>query len=161
MAINSAQTESNGPESDVDINNTRPWPTHCQETGLQQSTLDHFVLRNGLEFAGTHLILDFWEASQLNDLGLMEHTLTQGVEASGATLLHLHLHHFTPNYGISGVAVLAESHISVHTWPERGYAAFDIFMCGDAQPEKAIPILKQAFMPGKVIVTEHLRGLVN
>ena len=161
MAINSALTENSRLERDVGENNIHPWPTHCQETGAQQSTLDHFVLRNGVEFAGTHLILDFWEASQLNDLALMELTLKQSVEAAGATLLHLHLHHFTPNYGISGVAVLAESHISVHTWPERNYAAFDIFMCGDAQPGKTIPVLKRAFMPAKVIVTEHLRGLVD
>jgi S-adenosylmethionine decarboxylase proenzyme len=46
----------------------------------------------------------------------------------GATLLHIHLHHFEPNGGVSGVAVLAESHISIHSWPKRGYAALDIFM---------------------------------
>ena len=68
---------------------------------------------------------------------------------------------FDSNGGISGVAVLAESHISVHTWPERGYAAFDIFMCGDAQPEKAIPILKGAFHPTRVTVGEQLRGLTQ
>ena len=51
------------------------------------------------------------------------------IRAAGATLLHIHLHHFTPNNGVSGVAVLAESHISVHTWPESGFAAFDVFMC--------------------------------
>jgi len=62
----------------------------------------------------------------------MEATLREAVLQAGATLLHIHLHHFTPNGGISGVAVLAESHISVHTWPERNFAAFDVFMCGDA-----------------------------
>jgi S-adenosylmethionine decarboxylase len=51
------------------------------------------------------------------------------VDAAQATLLHIHVHHFQPN-GISGVAVLAESHISIHTWPEVGYAAMDVFMCG-------------------------------
>ncbi|MBU2098442.1 MAG: adenosylmethionine decarboxylase, partial [Gammaproteobacteria bacterium] len=94
-------------------------------------------------------------------LDLMEAKFRECVEKCGATLLHIHLHHFTPNGGISGVAVLAESHISVHTWPERGYAAFDIFMCGDAQPEKAIPILKGAFKPERVIVGEQLRGLTQ
>jgi len=90
----------------------------------------------------------------------MECKLRESVEVAGATLLHIHLHHFTPNGGISGVAVLAESHISVHTWPERGYAAFDVFMCGDAEPEKTIPVLKQAFKPTQLNVTEHLRGMV-
>ncbi len=68
------------------------------------------------------------------------------------------MHHFQPNGGISGVAVLAESHISVHTWPERNYAAFDLFMCGDSEPHKAIPIFEKAFKPGRVVVSEHLRG---
>ena len=58
------------------------------------------------------------------------------MEAAGATLLHIHLHHFTPNGGVSGVAVLAESHISIHSWPEYGYAALDVFMCGDGRSER-------------------------
>ena len=139
------------------------WPSHDQlpqSTACQQMQ-DHFIQRNGLEFAGTHLIFDFWGATQLDNLELMEAALRKSVKTCGATLLHIHLHHFTPNGGISGVAVLAESHISVHTWPERGYAAFDVFMCGDAQPEKAIPVLQKAFKPTRLNVTEHLRGLVS
>ena len=137
------------------------WPTYNQVSSLEQNHQDHFVRRDGLEFAGTHLILDFWEASRLDDLELMGETLKKSVIAAKATLLHLHLHHFTPNSGISGVAVLAESHISVHTWPERHYAAFDVFMCGDARPEKTINVLKKAFKPQKVTVTEHLRGMTE
>jgi len=90
----------------------------------------------------------------------MEATLRDAVEKAKATLLHIHLHHFTPNGGISGVAVLAESHISVHSWPERNYAAFDVFMCGDAEPEKAIEVLKEAFTPTEVKVDTILRGEV-
>ena len=82
------------------------------------------------------------------------------MEAAGATLLHIHLHTFTHGGGVSGVAVLAESHISVHTWPERGYAAFDVFMCGDADPRKALPILKRAFAPKRVVLGEHKRGVL-
>ena len=132
------------------------WPAFEQP---QPHPNDHFVRRDGLEFAGTHLIIDFWEASSLDDLALMEATLRRAVDVAGATLLHIHLHHFTPNGGISGVAVLAESHISVHSWPERNYAAFDIFMCGDAEPRKAIAVLEAAFAPGRVEIGEHLRGL--
>lgn len=119
---------------------------------------DHFVRRDGKCFAGTHLIVDLWGAERLDDLGHVERALVAAVEAAQATLLHLHLHHFTPNGGISGVAVLAESHISIHTWPERGYAALDVFMCGDAFPERAVPVLEQAFRPAETIVTELLRG---
>ena len=82
----------------------------------------------------------------------------QTVEVAGATLLHIHLHHFTPNGGVSGVAVLSESHISIHSWPEANYAALDIFMCGHARPELAVPVLKAAFDAEQVVVKEHLRG---
>jgi S-adenosylmethionine decarboxylase len=122
---------------------------------------DHFISRDGVTFAGTHLIIDLWGAKGLGDLARMERALRDCVSVSGATLLHIHLHHFTPSYGISGVAVLAESHISVHTWPERDYAAFDVFMCGDAQPHKAIAILEAAFAPARTKVTEIQRGVVE
>lgn len=124
-------------------------------------TSDHFIRRNGIEYAGTHLIVDLWEADGLDDLALMESTMREAVEVCGATLLHIHLHHFTPSNGISGVAVLAESHISVHTWPERDFAAFDIFMCGDARPELAIPVLKKAFKPARINISEQLRGICD
>ncbi|WFE69297.1 adenosylmethionine decarboxylase [Thiomicrospira sp. R3] len=134
------------------------WPTHQQ--ALEDLTQDHFIVRDGKEYAGTHLIIDLWGAKRLDDLDLMESALREAVTESGATLLHIHLHHFTPNGGISGVAVLAESHISVHSWPERDFAAFDVFMCGDAQPEKAIEVLKRAFTPSAVNVETILRGEV-
>jgi S-adenosylmethionine decarboxylase len=89
----------------------------------------------------------------------MESAMREAVDVCAATLLHIHLHHFTPSMGISGVAVLAESHISVHTWPERDFAAFDIFMCGSARPELAINVLKKAFNPGRVNIVEQLRGI--
>jgi len=119
---------------------------------------DHFILREDIEYAGIHLLLDLWEARYLDDIKRIEKAMRQCVETCGATLLHLHLHHFSSSGGVSGVAVLAESHISVHTWPERDYAAFDIFMCGDAQPENAIPVLKRAFYPGRMEVKDVLRG---
>ena len=59
--------------------------------------------------------------------------------ATGATILHGHFHHFGPNSGVSGVLVLAESHVSIHTWPERDYAALDIFVCGDCNPISPFP----------------------
>ena len=63
--------------------------------------------------------------------------------------LHLHFHRFGKEQGISGVAVLAESHISVHTWPERNYIAFDIFMCGDTNPELVCRIFNKILNPKK------------
>ena len=121
---------------------------------------DHFITRNGVTFAGSHLIIDLWDAEGLDDRERIENALIEAVKEAGATLLHIHLHTFSDGGGISGVAVLAESHISVHTWPEKGYAAFDVFMCGDAQPRKAMDVFKAAFNPGRIVVGEHKRGVV-
>lgn len=113
---------------------------------------------NEAAFAGTHLLIDCWQASRLDDIAHLEATLRQAVSISGATLLHIHLHHFTPNDGVSGVAVLAESHITVHTWPERGYAALDVFMCGDTQPQLTIPVFAEAFCTDNIQISSHQRG---
>lgn len=128
-------------------------PTHAD------ASLDHFVKKDGLVFAGTHLIIDLVGASRLDDLTHVRETLQEAVDVSGATLLHIHLHHFSPNGGVSGVAVLAESHISIHTWPERGYAALDVFMCGDAKPHNAIAVLRRAFRPEAIQLNDLKRGL--
>src|SRR5919106_901097 len=84
---------------------------------------DHFVERNGLRYAGTHLIIDLWDGEHFDDVGVIELALRRAVRAAGATLLHLHLHEFTAGGGGFAGARLGESHISIHTWPERGYAA--------------------------------------
>ncbi|GIX17405.1 MAG: hypothetical protein KatS3mg119_1591 [Rhodothalassiaceae bacterium] len=136
-------------------------PQARENDGAAAAANDHFVERNGLRYAGTHLILDLWEAERLDDPELMRSVLERAVEAAGATLLHIHLHRFGDGGGVSGVAVLAESHISVHTWPERRFAAFDVFMCGSADPYAVIPILKEAFRPQRMTVTEHMRGCLG
>jgi S-adenosylmethionine decarboxylase len=121
---------------------------------------DHFIVKNGVACAGSHLIIDLEGAEGLSDIDLIDKAMRECVTEAGATLLHIHLHPFTPEgvSGVSGVAVLAESHISIHTWPERNFAALDVFMCGDAQPEKCIEVLKRHFRPSNVNVTELLRG---
>ena len=132
--------------------------TPAQPSFEDEERKDFFIERDGERFAGTHLIVDLWGAEGINDLAYVEETLRDCVEAAEATLLHIHLHHFTPNDGISGVAVLAESHISIHSWPESGYAALDIFMCGAAKPHRAVEVLRQRFKPSQVGVEEHRRG---
>lgn len=127
---------------------------------LQSPPKDYNVLRNGKSYAGIHLLIDLYGASRLSDIAHIEKTMRQCIKASGATLLHIHLHPFEPD-GISGVAVLAESHISVHTWPENGFAAFDVFMCGDTKPEVCIDIMRKAFEAERVEVQEILRGEVQ
>jgi len=121
---------------------------------------DYFVERDGVVFAGSHVLADLWGARNLDDIELIERSLRAAVAVCGATLLHIHLHHFSEGGGVSGVAVLAESHITVHTWPERGFAAFDIFMCGKCDPEKALPVLRDFFQPTEMTVGQHRRGVV-
>ena len=136
-----------------------PWPTFHQES--TPPAKDHFIQRQGIQFAGSHFIIDLWGATELDNLSLMETTLRRAVHTCGATLLHIHLHHFSPNGGISGVAVLAESHISVHTWPEYGYAAFDVFMCGNTNPVESISVFEQAFRPARSDTQELMRGRIQ
>ncbi|MBB95800.1 MAG: adenosylmethionine decarboxylase [Rhodobacteraceae bacterium] len=118
---------------------------------------DHFIRRDGAVFAGTHLIIEVVDGHGLDDEDRIQQAFRDCVDTCGATLLHIHTHKFSPQ-GVSGVAVLAESHISVHTWPEIGYGAFDVFMCGDAQPWKAVDVLKNAFGTADVRVKELRRG---
>ncbi len=120
---------------------------------------DYFVEHDGLIYAGRHLLIDLWGAAGLEDKDRIEAALRDCVTACGATLLNIHVHQFGGG-GISGVAVLAESHISVHTWPERGSAAIDIFMCGTCNPHAAVPVLKAAFAPDSVQIAEQKRGII-
>ncbi len=122
---------------------------------------DYFCLEDGQRFAGKHLLVDLKGAKRLDDIDFIEDTLRRCVSVTGATLLHIHLHHFTPFGGVTGVAVLAESHISIHSWPEENFAAFDIFMCGDTKPEKALDVLREAFRPEHLDVKSVKRGRVD
>jgi S-adenosylmethionine decarboxylase len=113
-----------------------------------------------MRFAGTHLIIDLWQSASLDDLDVVKSALQDVAKAAGATVLKIDLRCFAPNGGITGVALLAESHISIHTWPEYAYAAVDIFMCGDAEPHKGIEVLRRAFRTRMLTVSEHRRGVM-
>ncbi len=123
--------------------------------------VDYFVERDGVKCAGIHLLLELWDAERLSEAAHIEAALKAAIDAADATLLHIHLHQFSSSGGLSGVAVLAESHISIHTWPERDYAAIDIFMCGECDPYKAVPALRDALRPGTLQVNEVKRGIVT
>ena len=125
---------------------------------MRSANQDFFIERAGVRCAGAHLLVDLYDANRLDEIEWIEQTLRRCVEAAGATLLHIHLHRFEPGGGVSGVAVLAESHLSIRSWPEVGYAALDIFMCGRARPERCIEVLLDAFTPRRVAIEEFLRG---
>jgi S-adenosylmethionine decarboxylase len=153
--------EANVPEIDfANSNDVLSAPEEITLLPPASPTKDYFVQRDGMLFAGSHVLADLWGAQRLDDQDLIERALRAAIEACGATLLHINLHTFTDGGGVSGVAVLAESHISVHTWPERQFAAFDIFMCGACDPEKALPVLRKFFRPTDMQVNLHRRGIV-
>ena len=135
-------------------------PSSNQEALGSDAQKDYFVEKDGVKFAGTHLLLDLWGARNLTDPAQIDAALREAAEAANATILHSHFHHFGPDGGVSGVLVLAESHISIHTWPERDFAAIDIFMCGACNPYESLPVLKAAFKPGQVLLSEQRRGII-
>ena len=128
----------------------------CRDV-FDDSRDDHFIRDGETVFAGTHLIIEVVNGHGLDDEARIQQAFRDCVDDCGATLLHIHTHKFSPQ-GVSGVAVLAESHISVHTWPEIGYGAFDVFMCGDARPWRAVDVLSRAFGTADVRVKELKRG---
>lgn len=115
----------------------------------------------GLSYAGVHLLIEFYGAKDLDNLQLVEETFQEAVMACGATLLGMKFHHFSPYGGISGVAIVMESHLTIHSWPELGYAAIDIFLCGGLDAYRAIPVLKRAFQPERVQIIELKRGMMT
>ncbi len=113
-----------------------------------------------LQHSGTHLIADLYGINQLKltDASEMEAMLRQAALAAGATVIYTHFHLFGPGQGVTGVILLAESHISIHTWPEVGFAAVDIFMCGSAQPQQALAIIESALEPTSRKIKNIQRG---
>ena len=129
------------------------------QAALDKTRSDYFSPHAGGGFrAGTHLIIEVKDGSGLDDKYRIERAFRDCVAATGSTLLHIHLHRFDP-HGVSGVAVLAESHITVHTWPELRYGAVDVFMWGKADPWRAGDVLARAFETRDVDVKEINRGL--
>jgi S-adenosylmethionine decarboxylase len=108
---------------------------------------------------GQHLLIDIWGAKNLDNLNVVQTAFLEAINACGATLIVLKLHQFELGNGITGVAILSQSHMSIHTWPERGYAAIDLFVCGMNDPHMIVPILHTSFMPTHIEVVEQKRGV--
>jgi S-adenosylmethionine decarboxylase proenzyme len=114
-----------------------------------------------METRSTHLLVELWDANRakLNSVTETREILQEAARQARVTLLHSAFHRFSP-VGVSGVVVIAESHITIHTWPEAGYAAADIFTCGDrAMPDIAAQHLAQAFEARRVEITRLTRGI--
>ncbi|MDH4380126.1 MAG: adenosylmethionine decarboxylase [Vampirovibrionales bacterium] len=112
---------------------------------------------------GRHLLAEFYECDPnvLNNAGLIESTMVDAAKSCGATVITQNFHQFSP-YGVSGVVIISESHLTIHTWPEFGYAAVDLFTCGDTcDPKVAYQYLKEHFNAGSAFYSELTRGLMN
>jgi len=115
------------------------------------------------EPSGQHVFADLYgiDADKLNNPSMVEQLLLDSAKAAGATILSSHFHTFGSEQGVTGVVLLAESHISIHTWPEFGFAAVDIFMCGDSRPQRALEVMQLAFGATNSTVHTILRGCVK
>jgi S-adenosylmethionine decarboxylase len=112
---------------------------------------------------GNHLIIELYECQSdvINDARIVEEKLIEAVRISGANMVQSVIHEFNP-HGVSGVIVIEESHFSVHTWPEYGYCALDIFTCGDEiDYYSALQYLKEEFQAKNLSVTEMKRGMLD
>jgi S-adenosylmethionine decarboxylase len=111
-------------------------------------------------YDGIHLIADLHDCgAALDNVALIDRTVRDAVAAVGATLIGMNLHHFGPGQGVTGVAVLAESHVSIHTWPEHRYAAIDIFLCGRRHdPALALDVIATALQSVRIVSQSIPRG---
>ena len=111
------------------------------------------------DMVGKHCILELYDCDQsrLDDEAFLRTAITTAAKRAGATLLNLITHRFEPQ-GVTGLALLAESHISIHTWPENGYAAVDVFTCGDhTMPEQACRVMSEELRAGRHALRSFLR----
>lgn len=118
---------------------------------------------NTITSLGRHILAEFYNCNSnvLNNLELIEKYMADAATECGATVVEKKFHMFNP-YGVSGVVIISESHLAIHTWPEFGYAAVDLFTCGDTcDPLVAYEYLKEKFSAGSAIYSELQRGMLN
>lgn len=116
--------------------------------------------QNKLKHAGIHVVADFWNGKNIEDAQSLKGILVKAAKAANTTPLEISIHKFSPQ-GITGVVLLAESHIAIHSWPEHNYMAVDVFTCGDkSAPQKALDYLRQEFQPKKVELRKINRGII-
>jgi S-adenosylmethionine decarboxylase proenzyme len=116
-----------------------------------------------LKALGTHILVEFYNANPttLNQTDKIGDLMNQAAELAGATIVSSNFHHFSP-HGVSGVVIIAESHLTIHTWPEYGYAAVDLFTCGDTvDPWIAFDFLKNELECEHQSAIELKRGQVQ
>ena len=117
-----------------------------------------------MEAIGTHLLLELKDCNRerLSDLDFIRNILLSAAREAGATIIGESFHSFPPYGGVSGMVIIAESHLSIHTWPEYGYAAVDIFTCGDRlHPQRAVQMLISGLEAKNHSLMELKRGVLD
>ncbi|MDK2882029.1 MAG: S-adenosylmethionine decarboxylase [Bacillota bacterium] len=112
---------------------------------------------------GRHILAEFFgcDGAILDDVDAIERTLVDAALTAGAEVREVAFHRFSPQ-GVSGVVIISESHLAIHTWPELGYAAVDVFTCGDkVDPWVAYNYIASAFKADKVTAAEIKRGIFD
>lgn len=116
---------------------------------------------------GKHLIIEVWIDENIQNKSVLFSndalidTLKAAVKDAGAEIIDSKFHCFGEGDGFTGLILLSESHLSIHTWPEHGYAAIDIFMCGDCDPKNALPKIVEFFVGAKIDQQEIIRGILS
>lgn len=112
-----------------------------------------------MDTTSTHILVEYWDCDPavLDDRGRIQAILERAAGTAGATVVQSTFHTFSPQ-GVTGVVVVEESHLSIHTWPETGYAAVDFFTCGDCDPEAAHPVLLDGLRAGRAELMRVARG---
>ena len=116
-----------------------------------------------MQALGKHVLAEFYKCDNdiLNNVSLIEQLMIDAAEKANATVISSSFHHFNP-FGVSGVVVIAESHLAIHTWPEYGYASVDIYTCGDTlDPWVAYKYLRDMLKSGETSMMEMKRGLFD
>ena len=132
--------------------------THEGRLAVDSSSPETHALQKRHQL-GVHLILDAWQAppEALDDKAAIENILREATKVAGATLINVCVHQFSP-HGVTATATLAESHMTIHTWPEHGYFGMDVFFCGEGSPRAALEFACQKLQAKKFEIHEIKRG---
>jgi S-adenosylmethionine decarboxylase len=145
-----AQKEDHGHSAPV-ARKVGPAPDRRSDAGRFQDC-------DGAGAAGSHLIIDLFGATRLDDAEHIERAMRQCAEAAGATLLHVHLDRVSVTRDVSGFSALDRGHVSIHTHPDTGFAALDVFLRGDTDMTPCVAVLEKAFSASRVVLKRHQRG---
>ena len=127
------------------------------------TAMNTYHVDTNAKYLGQHVLAEFFECDPniLNNAQKVESLMIDAALECGATIVQKCFHMFSP-HGVSGVVIISESHLAIHTWPELGYAAVDLFTCGDkCDPKVAYEFLKKAFHSTKASFSELKRGKID